>query len=432
MRKNRKILSRTFRRSSSYIIAGVVLLFIIAGTGYLWGLHKQRDSGLIINHKYKTEVLGLDCIFCHGINEQNTRFMVFPDHENCGLCHSEAVDEESGKKNCELCHYLPDNKTAVRKNIELAPHVSFDHKIHEEKGIDCLSCHSVFDEQRVVANEMLPPMATCTECHSERRVMDIEDCSRCHVKDYEKIEPLNHTMEWKNTHGEGLARDVMDSDCRTCHTPELKNSCTKCHHQKQIAVGKEDYCATCHGEDFENTRPLNHTPFFNSNHGRQLTQAVVDTTCTMCHNPQNNNDCLDCHRKENPKSHKTAWRIKSHGNRSQLNRESCAVCHDQSECITCHTTNEPFSHTGLWDSPANRHCINCHMEGSNFASGPVGSNCTFCHQGGEVWAEHTSLQKPGHFVATDCTTCHGVASITGPRIRHPFNPDTASCKSCHQ
>ncbi len=432
MRAKKDVLLRKPKKKVLFIFIGIVILVVFSSSGLIWAFRESLPSGILINHKFKSEVLGLDCTFCHEINKQNTRFMTFPDHDNCSSCHGEAVDETSEKKDCTLCHTLPGNVTHIPKNTELAPHVRFDHKRHEEKGISCEQCHPIPDSSKADANEMLPTMQTCTTCHTERRVMDVTDCSGCHIKGYEKIEPMSHTTEWKSKHGKGLAREVIDSDCRICHTQELKNSCTRCHHQKQFAVGKKDYCATCHGKDFEKTRPKDHTTFWNNNHGKGLTRTRIDTNCTLCHTPQNNNDCLDCHRKEKPKNHTIVWRIHSHGSRAEIDRESCSVCHDQSECISCHTTNEPFSHTALWGSPSNRHCINCHMEGSNFASGEVGSNCTFCHQSSEVWAEHTSLQKPGHHVTTDCMNCHGTAISTGPRIRHPFNPNTASCKSCHQ
>ncbi len=432
MRSKKNVLLRKSKKKMLFIFFGIVILVVFSSSGLIWALRERLPSGILINHKFKSEVLGLDCTFCHEINTQNTRFMTFPGHDICSSCHGEAVNEKSEDKDCTLCHYLPNNETHVRKDTRLSPLVKFDHKLHEEKGISCEQCHPVSDSSKIVANEMLPSMQTCTTCHTERHVMEASDCSGCHIKGYEKIEPMSHTTGWKSTHGEGLSRKVIDSDCRTCHTPELKNSCTDCHHRKQFAVGKKGYCDACHVKGFAETRPKDHTPFWDSNHGKGLTQARIDTYCTLCHTPQSNNDCLDCHRKEKPKSHTIAWRIHSHGSRAQIDRESCSVCHNQSECISCHTTNEPFSHTALWGSPNDRHCINCHMEGGNFASGEVGSNCTFCHQSSRVWAEHTSLQKPGHHVTTDCTNCHSTASFIGPRIRHPYNPDTASCKSCHQ
>jgi hypothetical protein len=434
--KDQKIEEHRMRKGGHrYIIAGFIVLLILAGSGYLWGIHERPQSGITMSHKYKNEVLGLDCTFCHEMKEDNTRFVTFPDHENCSLCHGGAVDKESEDRNCELCHYLPENITHVRRDMELAPHVFFDHKPHEEQEISCELCHPIPDAPKIVANEMLPPMDTCTACHEERRVMNVEDCSRCHIEGYEKLEPLNHITGWMTTHGKDLSREIIDSDCRICHAPEFDNSCTTCHHEKKYIVEKKgkDYCASCHGKGFDTTRPKDHTVFWNTNHGKGLMQAEIDEECNLCHTPQNDNDCLSCHKMESPKNHTTAWRIRSHGNRAQLDRESCTVCHDQSECISCHTTNEPFSHTGLWGSPYERHCINCHMEGGNYASGAVGSNCTFCHQSSDVWMEHTSLPRsPAHSgFGLNCVSCHRISGGIGTDIRHPFEPDNFSCLSCH-
>ena len=426
----------SFRNKRPYFILFIILLTVLSTAIYLWGDFKNNRSGLNMSHRSKIEDMGLDCTDCHTVKEDNPRFMTFPDHETCSMCHFDAVDETSADKDCSLCHNKPGNKVNTRKDMILSPLVIFDHDNHRKNGeVACLECHDkILTEYDVEDPEAaLPNMGTCIVCHKERGVGKVSDCMSCHVKDWEKIRPMSHDASWESVHGKDLSKDRIDSNCTSCHKEEFDNSCTDCHHEKEMRIGKTDYCGSCHASGFDTTRPKDHTPFWSSKHGRNLTRTEIDETCDMCHTIANNNDCQSCHKREAPKSHTTAWRIRSHGNRARINRETCSTCHTQSECISCHTTSEPTSHTGLWGSSYNRHCYNCHADGGNYVSDTsIGSNCTFCHRASEVVVKHRSNQYPGHQVGNDCTACHSFSVGLGTKIPHPYVPDKNSCVSCHQ
>jgi len=332
-----------------------------------------NTSGIILNHKFKTETVGIGCDVCHELNAANTRFMTFPTHETCAACHADQVDANSENKNCGMCHTLQGEKTYVRKNVVLSPLVSFDHKLHLDAKVSCERCHTVTDSNIRLNDEMLPKMDTCVKCHAQRNPKAASDCLSCHVKGFEKVAPA-----W-------------------------------------------------------DSRPKDHTPLWVTNHGKGLTQATIDSTCSLCHTAASGNDCITCHKRSDPPStHTTAWKLAGHGSRAKVDRQSCATCHDQSECVSCHTTNEPFSHTGLWGTPNDRHCLTCHFTGQSFVSGDLGGNCSFCHVDSVVYGKHRGLQKPGHYSGSDCTTCHLISGGAGPNIRHPYPPDAAKCASCHQ
>lgn len=424
------------KRVLFYVGLPLIALFLLIGVWYVWAELKSR-SGITFNHAFHDKTVGVGCELCHQQGAADPRFMSFPNHETCSACHADAIDEASPQKNCQLCHNLPGYVTQVRKNQVLSPLVRFDHRVHAEREVSCDSCHAVIDQEVLAADEMLPKMDTCIQCHAKRKVSEVKDCYTCHLKGYEKIAPPSHIANWVSVHGEGLTKEKIDVSCLACHQAKLAGSCTQCHHPKAggaAAAAKAPDCALCHGKGFQTRRPKDHTPLWISAHGKNLAQARIDANCTLCHTARNGSDCLSCHRREAPKNHTVAWTVVSHGLKARLDRQSCSTCHDQSECVACHTTNPPFSHTGLWGSPFDRHCINCHMEFNNYASGPVGSNCSFCHQSADVYAAHKSLQKPGHFVGSDCTTCHKLAGGAGPNVRHPYPKFSAAaqCVSCHQ
>jgi hypothetical protein len=422
------------KRRRIYLYVGLPLAVLFAGFG-AWFVYAELTSrsGLNFNHDFHAKA-GADCDLCHQLNEKDPRFVSFPDHEACSLCHAEAVEGKAEGKNCELCHTNPDYSTKVRKGQVLSPLVRFDHALHAKNQVGCDACHPVPDEPFLTDDEMLPKMEpTCIACHQQRQVADVKDCSTCHLEGWQKIAPLSHTeTTWVSLHPRDLNKKIVDSDCKVCHTAKLGNSCTACHHQKGVKAAKTENCAVCHGKGFQDRRPKDHGPQWTLTHGKNLSQARIDANCALCHTQRSGNDCLSCHRREAPKSHNTAWTIKSHGQTARRDRERCSVCHDQSECVACHTTNPPSSHTGLWGSPRDRHCINCHMERDNYASGGVGSNCSFCHQSAEVYAKHQSVPRPSDHASwtAECSQCHYAGGL-GPVVRHPYPPDTQKCMACH-
>jgi hypothetical protein len=311
----------------------------------------------------------------------------------------------------------------------LSPLVKFDHQSHQKAGVDCEKCHSVFDKDVLTGDEMIPTMDTCVKCHADQKVKSGTDCNFCHVKGLEKIKPQTHTATWKNVHGAGLTKDLIDANCKVCHTKEQGNSCTKCHHQAPLTIGKTVACSTCHGNGFDKTRPQDHTALWVTSHGKNLSQAKIDQRCSLCHNQASGNDCQSCHRREAPKNHTIGWSQNLHGNAAKTNRQSCSTCHDQSECISCHTTNAPFTHTGSWGSPYDRHCLNCHVEGGGYVSGSMQGNCSVCHNSTDVFAKHTAQHQPAdHPILgrVNCVQCHNVTSLTHPAPR--TNP---VCQACH-
>jgi hypothetical protein len=277
-------------------------------------------------------------------------------------------------------------------------------------------------------------MDTCVKCHADQKIKGGTDCTFCHVKGLEKIKHQTHTTAWKLSHGTGLTKGQIDSSCRVCHTKELGNSCTACHHQAPLNFGKTVACARCHGDGFDTARPKDHTALWVSSHGKRLTQSRIDQRCSLCHTAANGNDCQSCHRREAPKNHTIGWTQNLHGLAVRNDRQSCATCHDQSECIACHTTNAPFTHTGSWGSPFDRHCLNCHVEGGGYAPGSTVSsgmqgNCGVCHGSTDVVAQHQAQPMPtvpAHNTSLDCKLCHNVSNV-----RHPFPRTSTTCVACH-
>ena len=199
-----------------YSAVSMALLALVFGAISLSGQAKASRalSGIKFNHKYHAEDVGVSCDSCHQLNSSSPRFMGFPNHDSCSACHADELDPTSAKKNCELCHTLPDYRTQLRKDRVLSPLVRFDHQQHQKSGVDCVQCHAVFDKDVLTGDEMLPTMDTCVKCHADQKIKGGTDCDFCHVKGLEKIKPKTHTAGWTTSHGIGLTKEVINSNCR--------------------------------------------------------------------------------------------------------------------------------------------------------------------------------------------------------------------------
>lgn len=116
------------------------------------------------SHQHHVQGLGLDCRYCHSSVDKSSQ-AGFPDTATCLGCHSKiwadanmlAPIRESGRNKTPL-HWFRVNR--------LPDYVFFDHSIHVNKGIGCVSCHGAVSKMPRVVQQRSFLMRDCLECHS--------------------------------------------------------------------------------------------------------------------------------------------------------------------------------------------------------------------------------------------------------------------------
>jgi len=373
----------------------------------------------------------------------------------------------------------------------------FSHESHEFSA-DCLDCHSGVLKENA---SPFPNISICLDCHR-----DLEEES-----DFLKMQASLQTAGFQSqftavrsdirfNHPSHI-KDHSTPDCLACHSEYIKNqahleegnpsaktflklpttanlphplkfnhrNCLDCH---QKGVKAPVSCISCHLSD-----PFlslsSHRLGWLEQHGRELrdlSRDEIQKECFLCHRE---NECLNCHKTEKPKSHKAAWRNTSHALAAAMDRTQCSICHQTDYCIRCHLQTSPASH-----SPGFRetHCTQCHNSGQNQCSSchksaahttapashttsfkrtthcigchlpleqntlPGSSNCVFCHQrathftanrrprvidrfGPNTWAPHFAPND------SQCMNCHlDGGGVGATRMRHP---DIGNCYQCH-
>jgi hypothetical protein len=143
-------------------------LFII---GFVWyyfspwytDVGYRPEQPVPYSHKLHVDDLGLDCRYCHNLVEKSAVANV-PPTQTCMNCHKLILPNsekllkirESWSKNIPMkwirVHKLPD-------------FVYFDHHIHLNAGIGCVSCHGQINEMPVVTQKKPLSMSWCLDCH---------------------------------------------------------------------------------------------------------------------------------------------------------------------------------------------------------------------------------------------------------------------------
>lgn len=133
--------------------------------------------------------------------------------------------------------------------------ISFNHKKHQEQGVECITCHTHFKDQTFSG---MPTVAVCMECHKDSITKNPGE---------EKIRQFSQKGEevpWKRLYQQ--PDHVFFS------------------HRRHVVLAKME-CQNCHGDIGQSERPP--------------TKPWVKMTmkwCMDCHTKTKaNNDCLACH-----------------------------------------------------------------------------------------------------------------------------------------
>ncbi|MBM4339034.1 MAG: cytochrome c3 family protein [Deltaproteobacteria bacterium] len=133
--------------------------------------------------------------------------------------------------------------------------ISFNHKKHQEQGVECAACHSHFKEQTFSG---MPKVAVCMECHKD---------SITKHPDEEKIrqfQKMGEEIPWRRVYQQ--PDDVFFS------------------HRRHVVLAKME-CKACHGDIGQSEKPP-----------AKPSVKMTMKWCMDCHTKTKaNNDCLVCH-----------------------------------------------------------------------------------------------------------------------------------------
>lgn len=152
------------------IIGGLILVGLIGTAAWFWynsPLVKTRQNALAqpvpFSHQHHVAGLGIDCRYCHTSVEESA-FAGMPATQVCMNCHSQIW---TGAEMLEPVRASFRNNEPLEWNRvhRLADFVRFNHSIHVNNGIGCVSCHGRVDQMPLMSQEKPLSMSWCLECH---------------------------------------------------------------------------------------------------------------------------------------------------------------------------------------------------------------------------------------------------------------------------
>jgi hypothetical protein len=167
------------------------------------------------SHQHHVGGLGIDCRYCHSSVEVSSNAGIPPTY-TCMSCHSQIWSDSPTLK--PVRDSLADD-TPIQWNrvYSLPDFVYFNHSIHVDKGVGCVTCHGRVDQ--------MPLMAKAQTLH-------MEWCLGCHRAPEQYIRPREEVfnMDWQPPNGDQLTLGRRLVEEYHIQSVSVLTSCSTCHH----------------------------------------------------------------------------------------------------------------------------------------------------------------------------------------------------------
>ncbi len=147
------------------LVVFVWVLMQINRSEYVTQANVVRVQPVQFSHEHHVNGLGIDCRYCHTTVEESS-FAGIPPTKTCMNCHSQIWANSP---------YLEPVRESWRTGRaiqwtrvhNLADFVYFNHSIHVNKGIGCVTCHGRVDQMPLTWQQKSLQMEWCLECHRQ-------------------------------------------------------------------------------------------------------------------------------------------------------------------------------------------------------------------------------------------------------------------------
>ncbi len=178
-------------------------------TPFNTGQYFAVDQPVQFDHRHHVADDGIDCRYCHNTVDKSA-YAGVPATELCMGCHSQVWRDSPMLEPVRKSYYS--NRPIPWNRVNAVPgFVYFDHSIHVNKGVGCVSCHGRVDEQALVWQEQTLQMGFCLDCHRNPEP---------HLRPLDKITDLAWEPPKDPKYGRALAAQYGTrklDHCTACH-----------------------------------------------------------------------------------------------------------------------------------------------------------------------------------------------------------------------
>jgi len=197
-----------------FIIAGIAwTIYVLNDSSYATGEGVARTQPVPFSHEHHAGELGIDCRYCH-TSVETSSFAGIPPSATCMNCHSQ-IWSNSPMLEPVRASYRSGKPIEWMRVHELPDYVNFNHSIHVNKGVGCVTCHGRVDQMPLTWQAKSLEMQWCLDCHRqpEKYVRPRE-----HVFDMDWQAPADPAL------GEQLVKEYKIKDVRSL------TNCFICHY----------------------------------------------------------------------------------------------------------------------------------------------------------------------------------------------------------
>jgi hypothetical protein len=194
------------------LIAGgsLWLLFQLSRSSYVTQGGVVREQPVPFSHQHHVAGVGIDCRYCHTSVEESS-FAGIPPTKTCMNCHSQLFTDAPTLEPVRESYRTGEPLRWTRVH-DLPDFVYFNHSIHLEKGVACVTCHGPVDRMALVWKEESLQMEWCLDCHRK-------------PERYLRPREAAFLTDWRPPADRpGLGAELVElydarprTDCSTCH-----------------------------------------------------------------------------------------------------------------------------------------------------------------------------------------------------------------------
>lgn len=166
-----QIFHRSFNTISRVTIFGAVFIIAFLGwcmtvvvrSSYATNSDIVRAQPIPFSHQHHVKDLGIDCRYCHTTVDK-LAYAGMPTTKICMNCHQQIW---TGSEMLEPVRESFRSGKPIQWNRihRLADFVYFDHSVHVNKGVGCVSCHGRIDDMPLTWQHGSLLMEWCLNCH---------------------------------------------------------------------------------------------------------------------------------------------------------------------------------------------------------------------------------------------------------------------------
>ncbi|WP_437594849.1 cytochrome c3 family protein [Sorangium sp. So ce1000] len=156
-----------FRLAIAAVILGgaaaVSAPMIYVRTAWNTGQNMPVQQPVQFDHRHHVQDDAIDCRFCHyTVGRSGTAGL--PSTADCMGCHSQ-IWNQSPKLELVRSSYFSDTPIVWQRVNDVPDFVYFNHAIHVNKGVGCVTCHGRVDQMPEVRQATPMTMGWCLGCH---------------------------------------------------------------------------------------------------------------------------------------------------------------------------------------------------------------------------------------------------------------------------